>query len=348
MRVMHLLASNKFSGAENVVCQIIKNVKGCDCVYVSPQGPIAERLKEEGIEFFPLEKLSAKEVKRAIKTIKPSIIHAHDFRASVISAFVAKKIPVISHLHNNSPWLKKRGIFTFLYANSCKKYKKILTVSNSVFDEFIYGEKFKDKLLVVGNPVNITPVRHKAGDIPTDKEFEVCFLGRLTEQKQPLLFLEIIAKLKETKPQIKAIMIGDGELREQVEQKIQELSLCDNVSLTGFLTNPYEVMKKCKILLMPSAWEGFGLAAVEAMALGMPVVCSGVGGLPLIVEEKCGKICKNCDEYVEEVNLLLENDEYCLSKSKSALLKAVKMNNSEWYFDNVAKEYSLICEVKNG
>ena len=284
MRVMHLLASDKFSGAENVVCQIIKNVKDCDCVYVSPDGPIADRLKEEGLEFFPLGKLSPKEVKRAIKTVKPSIIHAHDFRASVISAHVAKKIPVISHLHNNSPWLKKRGIYTFVYARSCKKYKKILTVSDSVFDEFVYGEKFKEKLLVVGNPVNITPVRHKAGEILSEKEFDVCYLGRLTEAKQPLLFLEIVAKLKESKPHIKAIMIGDGELKEQVEQKIQELSLCDNVFLTGFLTNPYEVMKTCRVLLMPSKWEGFGLAAVEAMALGIPVVCSGVGGLPLIVE----------------------------------------------------------------
>ena len=52
---------------------------------------------------------------------------------------------------------------------------------------------------------------------------------------------------------------------------------------------------------MPSLWEGFGLAAVEALTLGLPVVCSGAGGLCDIVNDSCGKICKTLDEYVSEL-----------------------------------------------
>ena len=104
---------------------------------------------------------------------------------------------------------------------------------------------------------------------------------------------------------VKAVMIGDGELREIVEEKIQELGLEEIINLKGFLENPYEVLQKCKVLCMPSRWEGFGLAAVEALALGVPVVATEVGGLPGIIDESCGKLCDSKETFVEEIGSLL-------------------------------------------
>ena len=78
-----------------------------------------------------------------------------------------------------------------------------------------------------------------------------------------MLFVEIVKKLVSKIPQLKVAIVGDGELRKQVEQKILDLNLTENITLWGFQKNPYGLVKNTKVVCMPSVWEGFGLAAVE-------------------------------------------------------------------------------------
>lgn len=332
MEVLHVLASNKYSGAENVVCQIIKMFDGeIEMAYCSPDGQIRNALAERNITFLPIDKLSKKELKRVIKDYQPDIIHAHDFRASIIATRVTKKVPIISHLHNNSPWLKNYGIKSFLYGATCKRYTRIITVSNSVFDEFVFGDKYKNKLAVLGNPINIKEIQEKARKSCMEETFDIGFCGRLTRQKNPFMLLDIIAEVKKDIPNIRTAIIGDGELREDFIKKIAEKSLKENIILYGFQENPYSLMKQCKMLLLPSLWEGFGLVAVEALALGVPVVCSNVGGLPNIVDDSCGKICERLEDYCGEIIRLLRNCSYQKEKANKAVLKAGKLDNSQKY-----------------
>ena len=104
MKVLHLLNSNKYSGAENVVCQIfgmMQDEPSVEMLYCSPDGPIREALEERRIPFSAVNCLSISEVKRIIRQFQPDIIHAHDFTAGIISSLAAGSIPVINHLHNN-------------------------------------------------------------------------------------------------------------------------------------------------------------------------------------------------------------------------------------------------------
>ena len=104
--VLHILNTNSYSGAENVAITLIramhKRYPDYRLIYVSPDGPIRERLDSEGVEFEPIEKISRRNIRRLIKKYRPSVIHAHDFTASIVSAFSTFKVPVISHIHNNS------------------------------------------------------------------------------------------------------------------------------------------------------------------------------------------------------------------------------------------------------
>lgn len=332
MKVLHVLASNKYSGAENVVCQIIKMFDGeIKMAYCSPDGQICNALAERNISFLPIKKLNKKELKKAIKEYQPDIIHAHDFRASIIATRATKKVPIISHLHNNSPWLKHYGIKSFLYGGTCKRYARIITVSNSVFDEFVFGDKYKEKLTVLGNPINVKEIQEKARRDYIEEVFDIGFCGRLTQQKNPFMLLDIIAEVKKEIPNIRMAIIGDGELREEFVEKIIEKSLKENIVLYAFQENPYSLMKQCKMLLLPSLWEGFGLVAVEALALGVPVVCSNVGGLPNIVDDNCGKICERFEDYCGEITRLLMDCGYQKEKANKAVLKAEKLDNSQNY-----------------
>lgn len=344
MKILHVLNSDRYSGAENVVCQIINMFaqdSNIEMVYCSPDGPIRENLEEYGISFAPIESLSGGELKRVISEQKPDVIHAHDFRASMIAASVAKKIPVISHIHNNSPWLKSFGAKTVAFAISCKKYSKILTVSDSVFDEFVFGKEFKDKVVVMGNPINTASVIERSELFEENACYDIGFLGRLTEAKNPTLLLDIIKEIKKTVPDISVAVVGDGELRADFEAGLKAYGLEANVTMYGFRKNPYPIMKKCKVLLMPSLWEGFGLAAVEALTLGLPVICSGAGGLSDIVNDLCGKICKTLDEYVSEL-VAMQDGDYYAAKSEQAKARARELDNYSAYKEQIRELYSKI------
>ena len=76
-------------------------------VYVTQDGPIVDVLKEKKLNYYIIDKMNTKNINKLIKEYKPDILHAHDFTASVICALTNTKIPIVNHLHNNSPWIKK-------------------------------------------------------------------------------------------------------------------------------------------------------------------------------------------------------------------------------------------------
>lgn len=339
MRILHLLKSTSYSGAENVVISIMKNCSQHEMIYASPDGPIKERVKNEGLIFYPIEQVSVKEIRKVIEEVKPDVIHAHDFSMSIYAAWASNKISVISHLHNNPLWIKKLHPKTMLYLWSTRKYKRILAVSDAIEREFLFSELFASKIEVLGNVVDGAVVRKKAEESNPDTQYDIVFLGRLSSQKSPIYFCKIIEQLRQEFPNVRVAMIGNGELEDDVKTYIKEHDLLETVELFGFKENPYPYLKNSKMLLMPSAWEGFGLVAVEAMILGKPVVCSGVGGLKNIVTTECGAICTNAEEYVGAIKLLLEDKEYYERASEAACKRAEAFCDYGAYMERLFKVY---------
>ena len=105
-----------------------------------------------------------------------------------------------------------------------------------------------------------------------EKKYDICCVGRLTEAKNPIRWLNIINEVKKQNNSIKCIWVGDGELRDEFVAKINELGLQESVKLAGFQKNPYKYLASSKVYLQTSVWEGFGLSVFEALALGIPAV----------------------------------------------------------------------------
>ena len=123
MRVLHVLNTNSYSGAENVAITIINHMPDVESIYLSLNGPISEILNKNNIKYYPVDKLSVKSLKKAIQDINPDVIHAHDYTASILCALCFPKAKLISHIHNNSPWIKKYGIYSWAYLFSSFFYK---------------------------------------------------------------------------------------------------------------------------------------------------------------------------------------------------------------------------------
>lgn len=346
MRILHLLKSNKYSGAENVVLTIMDVCSDMDMIYASPNGAIREVVESRGHEFYPLNRPTIREVKKAIRELHPDVIHAHDFTMASTAAWAAGDIPVVAHLHNNPPWLKKICPRSVVFAFALSRIRQVISVSKAVEDEYVFRGLMKNKNTVIGNVVDAEKVRRKALEKANIKQVKLVFLGRQTPQKCPLLFCQIVEEVKKTLPDITARMIGDGELMSQVKEYIHQNHLERNIELVGFQSNPYPYLNAGEIMVMPSAWEGFGLAAVEGMCLGKPVVCSGVGGLDDIVDSTCGAKCSSMEEYAHAIIELLQDDVRYTSAAANAVLRSKRYVDMKKYADEIRKAYRRASEDK--
>lgn len=340
-RVIHVLNTNMFSGAENVAITIINETKkDYDITYISKDGPIRKYLDENSIRFEPIKKTSYTEIKKVIKKCRPDIIHAHDFTTSVICAFATKRGKIISHIHNNAPWIKKVCIKSIIYIISSIKFSKILLVSDSIINEYIFGKFIKNKSVIIGNPIDTEKIIKKSKEYETSEEFDLIYLGRLSLEKNPIRFIEVVKEVSLNTP-IKAVIVGDGLLYNKCVEKIKKEKLENTIVMKGFIKNPYPVLANSKVLCITSNWEGYGLAAVEALTLGKPVVATNVGGLVNIIDESYGKIIINNSEAAEEIIKLLKNAEYYNVKSNGALNYSKKMNNKSAYIKIIYDIYSI-------
>lgn len=335
-KIFFIVNSNIYSGAEAVNINIINHLKNkYDFYWVSRKGPINDYLSMYHIKHVEVEKIDKKKIKRIIMEYKPDILHATDYRASVICSLCTGKIPIISHLHNNSPWLKKcvhPNSLAYLYAGL--KASVILTVSDSIKEEYVYSNLINKKIKNISNPISCKEILSKVQK-QEEKKYDICFVGRLTEQKDPLRFIKLIFKLKKKKKNIKAVMVGEGELREQCEQEIKELSLSRNIKMVGFQKNPYVYMSQSKIFLLPSKWEGFGLVVFEALTLGLPCFVTEVGGMVNLVTEACGSFCRTDNDFIDKIIPLLIEEKKYKQVSKSAIKRSKELDNSNSYYKEI-------------
>ncbi|HTD92159.1 MAG TPA: glycosyltransferase, partial [Chitinophagaceae bacterium] len=119
---------------------------------------------------------------------------------------------------------------------------------------------------------DISPARDISQDIP--RGIDIMAAGSLIPLKQYSVFLEVIAGLKKSRPNINAVIVGDGSERKRLEAEISALGLAGQVKLTGSLPYPevLDLMRRSKVFLHPSTYEGFSGVCLEAASLGASVI----------------------------------------------------------------------------
>ena len=113
----------------------------------------------------------------------------------------------------------------------------------------------------------------------------VCFLGRLDEQKGIRYLMEAWVVIHDRFPGAKLVIVGEGNLRNYIDDFIAEHDLRESVVLAGFRRETRPLLRECSMLVLPSLWEGFGYAALEAMGASLPVVATRTSSLPEVVED---------------------------------------------------------------
>ena len=288
MKIMHLLESPRFSGAENVVCQIIgmlsDNIE-YKLIYCSRDGQIREALCEREIQFAPIKELSVREVRRVIRENKPDIIHAHDMKASYIAARACGNVKLICHIHNNSFDSRGLSMKALGFMIAAQKAKHIFYVSDSSYKGYFFHKLFERKSEVLYNIIDIDLLIEKMNLDKNKYNYDIVYLGRLTTPKNPKRLLKVIEGVVNRLPDTKIAIIGTGDLEEEVRNEVDALKLNKNIYFLGFQNNPYKILHDSKLMLMTSLWEGTPMCVLEAMSLGVPIVSTPTDGVHYIVED---------------------------------------------------------------
>jgi glycosyltransferase involved in cell wall biosynthesis len=256
---------------------------------------------------------------RLINTWCPDIIHGHFAVPAGSAARMLSKefnIPyfLTAHLGDIPGGVpeKTERWFRFFYPFTKRIWHdsgSIITVSSYTRDLAKKSYPEIDPELIF-NGVDTEEI--KPTNLGVHSPVQIIFAGRFMEQKNPLLIIEVLNKLKDLPWH--CVMMGDGPLKPAVEQKIKKFGLHDRFSLTGWI-NPEQVLsiyQGSDILFMPSRSEGLPVAGVQAIAMGLTPVLSDVGGCSdLLVQGESGYLLKSGDSegFTEALQSLLNDRE---------------------------------------
>lgn len=208
---------------------------------------------------------------------------------------------------------------------------EIQTVYIGVDEDEFNPEKYnKEELLEKYNVVN-------------DKKYIFSYICRISEQKRPMLLLEIVKKLKEKRNDFKVLVVGSGNLLAKMKAKANKLGLTENILFLGNIENTEEIYKISDLTINCSIKEGLALTAYESLSMGVPVISSDVGGQKELISEEVGVIVpcmqnekdiyieeykdSEIDAYVEAIEKVLKNLEQYKSKCRQRILEKFTIKN---------------------
>jgi glycosyltransferase involved in cell wall biosynthesis len=203
---------------------------------------------------------------------------------------VSIRSTVSQDLANGQPW---RGRLATAYAGSFYKMAQgVVAVSEGVADDFAKVTGFRRACIrTIYNPV-VTPELLVLAQAPLSHSWfnpgeppVVLGVGRLTFQKDFPTLIKAFARLR-SELSARLLIVGDGEKRSELEALVKDLALAADVSLPGYVENPFAYMRRCAAFVLSSAWEGLPNSLIEAMACGAPVVSTDCPSGPAEILER--------------------------------------------------------------
>jgi len=243
---------------------------------------------------------------------------------------------------------KKENITLKIYGLLYRAAQRVIALSDGVKNNLITRYHVReDKISVVYNPVDLRHIENESiknieeQDLFNQAKKVIITAGRLVPEKDHATLLQSFANIK---PELNAhlIILGEGELDEQLKQQAAALGISERVSFLGFKQNPYSYIKRADVFTLTSTTEGFGHVLVEALALGVPIVSTrcNPGAEEILGESTYGMLSD-----VGDVQSITQNLERALSltdeERKKIILKGKKRAN-QFAADQIVEQYEQI------
>lgn len=230
----------------------------------------------------------------------------------------SKKIMWFHGSINDLEWNNYTGFKRCIYRALFKMQKNALRKADHIVPISINTRKSIEKLFpsviskisMINNGYNfqrIEVLSNESPSIPKKEKYRLISIGRLDQNKNVILQLQALSILKRKNIQVELIIIGEGHERIALTNFINNHQLTEDIILTGFLQNPYPLLKTSDCLLVSSFSEGFPTVIVEALYLGVPVITTPVGGTEELIKEGENGYISDYDPevYAKQIECLL-------------------------------------------
>ena len=366
-KILYLITQSELGGAQRYIFDLARGLKNeyeISVAFGEPgdQGELAKMLDAAGIKYYTLPHLKRAisptndikaifEIRKLIKDIQPDILHLNSSKISILGSIAARisklktenfNLKTIYTVHGwvfNEPLSTWKKIFYFYAEKWTARWKdKIICI-----DKLDYGiardllEIPENKLTLIHHGLDLSRynflsrdearklIGAKLGQILPSGVILIGSIGNLYPTKGYKYFIQALGQLKTP---CRAVIIGEGFERTHLEKLIGDNK---QINLAGRIDNAAELLPALDIYVCSSVKEGFPYSILEAMAAGLPIVSTNVGGIPdMIIDEENGLLCepKNSEKLAEKITALINNDEL---KQKIALRAG----------SDVAKQFTL-------
>jgi glycosyltransferase involved in cell wall biosynthesis len=250
----------------------------------------------EPIEYYsPTDIKGARQLASSLRRHEIDILHSHMFHASMVASPLGRlcRVPVIIETpHVREHWRRgwKRSYFVDrLIARMVDAYIAVSEANAG----YLAGEKRlpASKIRTIQNGIDterFCPKRGEPGELRNTfglAEFDsvIAVLARLEPQKGHALLLDALSTVRKQFPRVGVVLLGEGSLREPLEEQARSLDLARNINFAGFQRNIPDWLAASDFTVLPSLYEGLPLAAMESLAMAKPVIASAVDGTPEVV-----------------------------------------------------------------
>jgi len=244
---------------------------------------------------------------RAMRAASFEVVHTHSSKAGIVGRAAARAagVPHIVHtvhgwgFHDRTPAVRRR-LYGLLERWAARFTERLITVSErDIRKGLSEGIGTREQYRTIRSAIELDPFRDPPEPAQTRRDLGipggsplVITVGRISEQKDPATLLAVARRVHARRSDIHYLWVGDGPMRQRLEEEIARLGLADLFHVLGLRDDVPKLLAAADVFLLTSRWEGLPRVLPQAMAAGLPVVATAVDGSPEAVSEgETGYLC---------------------------------------------------------
>lgn len=358
LKILHIDPEKAWGGGEVQVVGLVTylSLQGHrNLLLCHPEGSLIREAQRRSIQTLPVKMSSELDLRpvlflrRLIRSEKYDIVHFHTKRAHALSLWMRRAYPEAKFVvtrRMDYP-VKKNGYTNALYN---RKVDGVVAISRKIAEVLVQGGVSKEKICVIHSGVDPALFQRTGRAEPSRDETVVGTVAVLEERKGHRFLLEAAALLKQQGHRLKYYFAGVGSEMAGLKKLAVQLGLAEEVVFMGFVSDVPAFLSSVDLFVLPSLYEGLGVAALEAMAAGKPVVATRVGGLPELVEDQVtgllvppkdpGALARAISQLLSQADLLQEMGSKALDRVQRCFsMEQMARKNEEFYYELLQDQF---------
>jgi glycosyltransferase involved in cell wall biosynthesis len=347
MNILYINRGMGVGGVEKCIIELTKLFKDDNKIVVASMGgELVKELEDMGIKHYKIVNTDSKNVldifknlriiNKILKEEKIDLIHSHHRMTTLIAKIISKisKVPIV---HTQHLCIEDKFKFTKMTLDGVST----ITVSNGAKEALVNKCGLDEsKITTIYNTINIENANQEIDaallKLKTDNRFIVAQISRLIDYKGVYDFLDIAKSVSQEESNIRFVLIGDGEEKENIRSFVEKNALKDIVFVLGNKDNVINQLKYIDLVLLCSYIEGLPLTPLEAFSQGVPVIATNIPGTNEEIENGVNGYLvemKDIDGFKKKImNIYHNKEEYIIMKKRCVEIFNKKFNG-EIYFN---------------